>query len=244
MTESRLEPEKRVESQLLQEMKRATPARIGVSRTGTRPLTQTMLELRLDHAQAVDSVYGEVSPGTLAEMGFFSVDTCFGNKEQYLKRPDLGRRLHPEAEKRLLERCKREPQVQIVVSDGLSAASIEANIRDVYPALLDSLRLQGFEWGTTFFVRGGRVGCMDPIGDLLKPECLVLLIGERPGLVTAESMSAYLCYRPRTGRTDSDRLVLSNIHRGGTSPMEAGAHIGTRVRLMLEQKASGVGLDR
>lgn len=231
------------ESKLLQEMKLATPARIGVSRTGTRPLTRTMLELRLDHAMAVDSVYGEVSASTLQKMGFFSVDTCFGNKEQYLKRPDLGRRLNPEGARLLLERCRREPQVQIVVSDGLSAASIEANIRDVYPALLNSLRLQGFEWGTTFFVRGGRVGCMDPIGDILKPECLILLIGERPGLVTAESMSAYMCYRPRTGRTDSDRLVISNIHRGGTSPMEAGAHIGTVVKTMLERKASGVVLN-
>jgi len=231
------------ESKLLQEMKLVTPARIGVSRTGTRPLTKTMLELRLDHAMAVDSVYGEVSAATLAEMGFFSVDTCFGNKEWYLKRPDLGRRLNPEGARLVLERCRREPQVQIVVSDGLSADSIEANIRDVYPALLGSLRLQGFEWGTTFFVRGGRVGCMDHIGDILKPECLILLIGERPGLVTAESMSAYMCYRPRRGRTDSDRLVISNIHRGGTSPMEAGAHIGTVVKTMLERKASGVVLN-
>jgi ethanolamine ammonia-lyase small subunit len=227
---------------LLDEMKHTTPARIGVSRAGTRPLTHTMLQLRLDHAAAVDSVYGTVSEQTLAELGMVTVSSCSTGKEQYLKRPDLGRRLLAEDELVILERCLMKPQVQIVISDGLSAASIEANIRDIYPALLDSFRLYGFDCGTTIFVRGGRVGCMDPIGDLLQPECVVLLIGERPGLVTPESMSAYMCYRPGLGRTDSDRIVISNIHRGGTPPAEAGAHIGSLVKKMLEQQVSGIHL--
>lgn len=228
---------------LLDEMRRATPARIGVSRSGTRPLTSTMLKLRLDHAAAVDSVYGVVKDETLAELGIWSVRSSSSSKEQYLKRPDLGRRLHPDDVRIVLERCQSKPQVQIVLSDGLSAASIEANVRDIYPSLLDALRLQGFDWGTTFFVNGGRVGCMDHIGDLLQPQCLVLLIGERPGLVTPDSMSAYMCYRPGQGRTDSDRMVISNIHRGGTPPVEAGAHIGSLVRKMLEQQVSGINLQ-
>jgi ethanolamine ammonia-lyase small subunit len=225
---------------LLDKLQSSTPARIGVSRCGTRPLTGEMLKLRLDHASAVDSVYGEVSRETLDEMGWFSVDTCAENKDMYLKRPDLGRRLKPESEKELLARCRPSPQVQIVVSDGLSANSIEANIRDIYPALLDSLTLRNIEWGTTFFLRGGRVGCMDHIGELLEPECLVMLIGERPGLVTDQSLSAYMCYKPMKGRTDSDRMVVSNIHKGGTPPMEAGAHIGAMIQSMLRQRSSGI----
>jgi ethanolamine ammonia-lyase small subunit len=227
---------------LLDELKKATPARIGVSRCGTRPPTAEMLRFRLDHASAVDSVYGEVARETLEEMGWFSIDTCAcgEHKDLFLKRPDLGRKLKPESEQELLARCLRSPQVQIVVSDGLSANSIEANIRDIYPSLLDSLRLRGIGWGTTFFLRGGRVGCMDPIGELLQPECLVMLIGERPGLVTDQSMSAYMCYRPRIGKTDSDRMVISNIHMGGTPPIEAGAHIGAMVESMLKQRTSGV----
>lgn len=225
---------------LLDAMKRTTPARIGVSRSGTRPLTSEMLKLRLDHASAVDSVHGEVSKETLLEMGWFSVDTCAEHKDMYLKRPDLGRRLKPESRQELLTRCEPSPQVQIVVSDGLSANSIEANIRDMYPALLDSLRLRQLTWGKTFFVRGGRVGVMDEIGDLLQPECLILLIGERPGLVTDQSLSAYMCYKPGKGKTDSDRMVISNIHRGGTPPMEAGAHIGVLIQSMLEQRTSGI----
>lgn len=224
----------------LEEMKRTTPARIGVSRAGTRPLTATLMELRYDHACAVDSVYGRVSEDTLAEMGWFGVDTCATAKEIYLQRPELGRRLDEAGERKILAECIPAPPVQIVVSDGLSAGSIEANIRDIYPALLDALRLRGIAWGTTFFVRGGRVGCMDHIGELLKPECLVLLIGERPGLVTAESLSAYMGYRPGKGKTDADRIVISNIHKGGTPPAEAGAQIGELVQRMLTERTSGV----
>lgn len=224
----------------LNELKRMTPARVGVWRSGSRPLTSSMLELRLDHACAVDSVYGEVSEETLAEMGWFSIRTQARSKEQYLKQPELGRKLEPAGERLIDSECRKAPQVQIVVSDGLSARSIEANIRDIYPALLDSLQLRSIEWGTTFFVKGGRVGCMDPIGDLLQPECLVLLIGERPGLGTGESLSAYMCYRPGKGKTDADRIVLSNIHKGGTPPAEAGAHIGELVQRMLTERFSGV----
>lgn len=224
----------------IEQLKRWTPARIGVSRSGTRPLTASMLELRLDHASAVDSVYGTVSTGLLEEMGWFSVRTLAVSKDMYLKRPELGRRFPEDTLQLLSSRCIRTPRVQIVVSDGLSAASVEANVRDLYPALLDSLQMRGITPGTTFFVEGGRVGCMDAIGEVLHPECLVLLIGERPGLVTAESMSAYMCYRPRIGRTDADRIVLSNIHRGGTPPAEAGAQIGELVEGILKRQASGV----
>jgi ethanolamine ammonia-lyase small subunit len=226
----------------LEELIASTPARIGVWRAGTRPMTKTMLQLRRDHAAAVDAVYGEVSEALLQEFDLFSVDTQFENTEIYLKRPDLGRIITDQGVKTIKEKCKPKPQVQIVVSDGLSANAIEANLRDVYPALLDSLRSYGLSWGTPFFVKGGRVACMDHIGEILQPEVMVLLIGERPGLVSANSMSAYMCYRPRKGMVESERTVISNIHKGGTPPIEAGAHIGTILNKMLEQKASGVHL--
>lgn len=228
------------ERKKLEKLLSTTPARIGVGRTGTRPLTKTMMTFRSDHAAAVDAVYGEVSQQLLDEFQWFAVDTCYESKEEYLKRPDKGRKISEMGIKKLEELGTFQPQVQIVVSDGLSAASIKENIRDVYPALIDSLKVNDLTYGTTFFVRGGRVGCMNHIGDLLKPEALVLLIGERPGLVSADSMSAYMCYQPRTGKTDSDRMVISNIHRGGTPPVEAGAHIGTIIKKMLDQRVSGV----
>ncbi len=225
------------------ELMNSTPARIGVWRTGTRPLTKTMLGLRIDHAAAVDAVYGEVSEAILREFNLFTVETTHENTEVYLKRPDLGRIITEKGVAKIKESCKMKPQVQVVVSDGLSANAVEANLRDVYPALLDSLRAYGLQTGTPFFVKGGRVACMDHIGEILQPEVLVLLIGERPGLVTANSMSAYMCYRPRKGTVESNRTVISNIHRGGTPPIEAGAHIGTVLKKMLEQQASGVKLS-
>lgn len=223
-------------------LKQYTPARIGVGRTGTRPLTKDFLSFRIDHAAAVDTVYGEVSEDLLKRLNLFSIDTCFETKERYLTRPDQGRILSDEGKAIIMERCIQRPQVQIVVSDGLSANAIEENMMDVYPALLDSMSAYGLKVGTPFFVRGGRVGCMDAIGEVLKPEAFVLLIGERPGLVCAHSLSAYMCYKPRKGTKESNRMVISNIHRRGTPPIEAAAHIGTVISQMLKQKTSGVNL--
>lgn len=226
----------------LEELLAATPARIGVWRAGTRPLTSTMLAFRRDHAAAVDTVYGEVDSRLIRELGFVVVDTRYANIENYLKRPDMGRVLTEESVERIRKQCVSRPQVQIVVSSGLSASAIEANLRDVYPALLDSLKVNGLTPGTPIYVNGGRVKVMDQIGEILQPEALVLLIGERPGLVSASSMSAYMCYKPNKDTVESDRTVISNIHRGGTPPVEAGAHIGAVLKKMLEQKASGVKL--
>lgn len=225
------------------ELLASTPARIGVWRAGTRALTKEVLKFRCDHAAAIDSVYGKVAPALLDEFGLFTVETRFENTENYLKRPDMGRIVTDEGVERIRKSCKTKPQVQVVVSDGLSANAIDANLRDVYPSLMDSLRSHGLTAGTPFFVRGGRVAVMDHIGEVLQPEVLVLLIGERPGLVSSQSMSAYMCYRPRRGTVESDRTVISNIHRGGTPPVEAGAYIGTVLGKMLEQRTSGVNLD-
>jgi ethanolamine ammonia-lyase small subunit len=227
----------------MDELLQSTPGRIGVWRTGTRPLTKEMLKFRCDHAAAVDSIYGEVNQQLLERFNLFTVETHFENTENYLKRPDMGRIITDEGVEKLRRSCRMHPQVQIVISDGLSANAIDANLEDVYPSLLDSLSAYGLSPGTPFFVRGGRVAVMDHVGDILQPEALVLLIGERPGLVSSKSMSAYMCYRPRKGTVESDRTVISNIHQGGTPPLEAGAHIGSIVKSMLEQKTSGVNLD-
>ncbi|MHA6481005.1 ethanolamine ammonia-lyase subunit EutC [Paenibacillus sp. strain BS8-2] len=224
------------------ELRITTGARIDVGRSGTRPITSDMLKLRLDHAAAVDAVYSEVPRRLIEEMGLVFAETQAVDKVQYLKRPDLGRKLTAESAEVLQTRCVHAPQVQIVVSDGLSAAAIEANLKVVYSSLLDALKRLKMEAGTPVFVKYGRVGSMDHIGDLLQPEVLVLLIGERPGLLSANSMSAYMCYRPCSGKMDCNRNVISNIHESGTPPAEAGAMIGTWLRAMLDQRRSGTEL--
>lgn len=229
-------------SESVQAAKKHTPARIGVGRAGTRPKTKTWLKFRLDHAAAVDAVYGEVTEALLQKLNVFQVTTKVTDKEEYITRPDLGRRLSDEAKTLIQSTCKARPTVQIIISNGLSASAIEENVQDVYLALQQSLTNLNIEIGTTFYIDKGRVALMDEIGELLQAEVIVYLIGERPGLVSAESMSAYLCYQPRIGTVEADRMVISNIHKGGIPPLEAGAYLGTVVQKILQYKASGVNL--
>ncbi|MED4017745.1 ethanolamine ammonia-lyase subunit EutC [Sutcliffiella cohnii] len=219
-----------------------TPARIGVGRAGLRPKTETWLKFRYDHAAAVDAVYGDVNDDLLQRLDLFKVNTKVKDKEVYIRRPDYGRKLSEEAKGMLKEKCKHSPTVQIIVSDGLSSKAVEENVEDVYLSLQQALKALQLDVGTPFYVEKGRVALMDDIGELLKPKVVVLLIGERPGLVSAESLSAYLCYEPRHGTIEADRMVISNIHKGGIPPVEAGAYLGTVIEKILKYEASGVNL--
>lgn len=219
-----------------------TPARVDVGRTGCRPRTSTLLKFRFDHAAAVDAVYGEVSQEILDELNLFTVYTKVEEKEVYIRRPDLGRRLSDESKQIIKEKCAFAPTVQIIASNGLSASALNENLSDVYLSLQQSLKNLNIQVGTPFYAHEGRVGLMDDVGEVLEPEVVINLIGERPGLVSAESMSAYICYQPRHGTIESDRMVVSNIHKGGIPPIEAGAYLGTVIERVLKHQASGVNL--
>jgi ethanolamine ammonia-lyase small subunit len=227
---------------LLKDLRKKTPARIAVGRAGSRPKTSTWLKFRFDHAAAVDAVYGEVPQEILDRLGFFQVHSKVADKEEYIRRPDLGRRLSDDSVKMVKEKCKYSPTIQIVASNGLSAKALEVNLEDVYLSLEQSLKNLNIDIGTTFYVDKGRVALMDEIGELLQPDIVIILIGERPGLVSAESLSAYICYKPRIGTIEADRMVVSNIHKGGIPPVEAGAYLGTVIQKILKYGASGVSL--
>lgn len=226
----------------LAELRKKTPARIAVGRAGSRPKTATWLQFRYDHAAAVDAVYGEVPPEILDRLNFFQVHSKVADKEEYIRRPDLGRRLSDDSIRTVNEKCKHAPRVQIVASNGLSAKALEENLEDVYLSLEQSLNNLNIEMGTTFYVDKGRVALMDEIGEMLQPDVVIMLIGERPGLVSAESLSAYICYKPRIGTIEAERMVVSNIHKGGIPPVEAGAYLGTLIQKILKYEASGVSL--
>lgn len=227
---------------MINEMKSKTPSRIGVGRAGNRPRTEDWIKFRFDHAAAVDAVYGEVSSELLDRLNVFSVNTKVSDKNEYIRRPDLGRRLSDEAKQTIEAKCKKTPTVQIVISNGLSAHAVETNVENVYLSLQQSLTNLGIEMGTSFYVDKGRVALMDDIGDVLTPDVVIMLIGERPGLISAESLSAYLCYKPRKGVIEADRMVISNIHQRGMPPVEAGAYIGSVIQKVLKYEASGVSL--
>ena len=232
-----------MDTEMMERMRQMTNARIGAGRAGSRLNTVTMLTLRANHATARDSVFSEVDPALLEEMDLFSVQTRCTDKSNYLTRPDLGRRLSDEGRALLDQKCRKHVQAQVYVSDGLSSKAVEANVRDILPAVLSGLESFGISTGTPFFVKFGRVGVMDEISELLDAEVTCVLLGERPGLSTAESMSAYLAYRATVGMPESRRTVVSNIHRDGINSVEAGAYVAEIIHTMLEKKASGVDLS-
>lgn len=223
-------------------MKRKTNARIGVGKAGARLNTQTMLTLRADHAQARDAVFVDVNPQVLEDLGLFTVQTCCEDKNTYVTRPDLGRTLSKEAVKTLKEKCVMNPDVQIYAADGLSSTAIQVNLPKILPVLMDSLKAKGLTVGTPFFLRFGRVGSQEHVAETLGAKVVCVLIGERPGLATAESMSAYIAYNAYVGMPESKRTVVSNIHKDGTAAVEAGAYVADVIEQILEQKASGVEL--
>lgn len=228
----------------LKVMRKSTPARILLGRAGARPRTNAYLQFQADHAAAVDAVFMDVSEACLAANGLLGVQSMVCDKDEYLMKPELGKKLSREAKKTIDEKIEKGKQVQVIVVDGLSSTSIEANVDDVMPALIQGLKNEGLSVGTPFFIKYGRVGIMDDVAPLVNCEVIVELIGERPGLITAESMSAYMAYRPSEKTVEAERTVISNIHRGGTPPAEAGAHLASVVRKMVDHKVSGVELSQ
>lgn len=224
------------------DMKSYTPARIGVGRCGPRYVTETQLRFRADHSAAQDAVWSYVSEDFLKKTGMFCVDTLCHDKEEYLTRPDRGRIISEEGVRTILEKCKPNPTVQIFIADGLSAAAIDANAYDTMMAIMQGLDAYGIDYGTPFLVRHSRVATEDQVCELLHAKVVCQLVGERPGLCSAESMSAYIAYDAKVGMLETRRTVVSNIHKNGTIPIEAGAHIADIIKLMLEKKVSGTDL--
>lgn len=222
-------------------LKAKTPARIGLGRAGTRYKTATLLRFRADHAAAQDSVFSLVDEVFYRDNGLIFVKTECRDKDEYLTRPDLGRRFDAENQAIIQKHCKGQ-RVLLLIGDGLSSAAIEANALDCAAAIRQGLKSYGIETGPSLFIQFCRVGASDHIGDLTGCELVCLLVGERPGLVTNESMSAYLTYRPHRGISESKRTVVSNIHRQGVPAVEAGAHIASLIDRILKQKASGIDL--
>ena len=223
-------------------MKAKTPARLGSGKAGPRYKTLTMLRFRADHAAAQDAVFSQVPEDFGEKNGMICVQTRCRDKDEYLTRPDMGRTFDEENIGIIRQNVTKTPVVQIVVGDGLSSAAITANALDCLAALQDGLKLRHIESGKPIFVRYCRVGAGDAVGDVTGCELVCVLVGERPGLVTDKSMSAYITYKPRTGVSESSRTVVSNIHAQGTPAVEAGAHIAELIETILKRKVSGVGL--
>ena len=223
-------------------LKERTPARLGAGRAGPRYKTLTMLRFRADHAAAQDAVFSELPEDFGEKNDLVSVQTQCKDKDEYLTRPDKGRCFDAENAAKIKAAIPGNPRVQIVVGDGLSSAAIAANAMDCLYAIRDGLKVRGIDTGKGIFVKYCRVGAGDAVGDITGCELVCVLVGERPGLVTDKSMSAYITYKPHTGVSESSRTVVSNIHAQGTPAVEAGAYVAELIEKILQKKVSGVGL--
>lgn len=225
-----------------------TPARILVGAAGASYRTTTQLELRRDHAAARDAVRREID--LLADLGadaterwrLFLVTSACRDKNEYLLRPDLGRRLSDEARERVAASCPPGADLQVVIGDGLSVAAVATQAAGLLEPLAAAAQERAWSFGQPFVVRYCRVGVMNDVGALLAPRVLVLLIGERPGLRTAESLSAYLAYEPRPGHSDAERNLVCNIHAAGVRSEAAVARIVALAERMRAAGTSGVAV--
>lgn len=234
--------------EIVRRVRARTPARLLVGRAGAAYDTETQMELREAHAAARDAVRAELDlraifgASFLERWGLFEVSTRAGNKDEYLLRPDLGRQFDDASRAEILARCAKDSGLQIAIGDGLSAPAVAAQVPSLIPLLYQGAGARGWSVGQTFVIRHCRVGILNEIGELLGPIVAVLLIGERPGLATAESLSAYMAYRPGRAQTDANRNLISNIHARGLKADEAADRILRLAELMMSARNSGCSL--
>jgi ethanolamine ammonia-lyase small subunit len=232
----------------LEALRLRTPARLIVGRAGASYRTQTQLQLREDHAAAVDAVHAELNLtrdlGTefVDRFGLFEVATAAADKAQFLQRPELGRMLSERARTIIAQKCASGVDLQVAIGDGLSAAAVTSQVPALLPLLEAGANQRGWTFGQPFVIRHCRVGVLNDLGAALDPAVVVLLIGERPGLASAESLSAYMAFRPRPGHTDAQRNLISNIHARGIDPRAAAERILALAEQMMCAQASGVAI--
>jgi ethanolamine ammonia-lyase small subunit len=234
--------------EIVRRIRARTPARLLVGHSGAAYRTATQLDLREAHAAARDAVQAELDlkdafgAAFVTQWGLFEAATQAKSKGEYLLRPDLGRHFNNASRVNLLNRCSSHNQIQMVIGDGLSVPAVKAQVPSLLPLLDKEARERGWTIGQPFVIRYCRVGILNEIGELLNPQVAVLLIGERPGLATIESLSAYMAYQPKQGHSDADRNLISNIHSRGVTPPQAAVRIVNLASMMMDKGTSGCGI--
>jgi len=229
-------------------LRRFTDARIGLGRAGAALPIAEVLKFSMAHAQARDAVttpldWAPIESG-LADLGLKTVriESAAGDRDTYLRRPDLGRRLSAASRQRLAGLAGDTPDLLIVIADGLSSTGVAANALPMIAALLPLAKKSGWRLAPVLLADQGRVALGDDAGELIGARAVLVLIGERPGLSSPDSLGAYLTWAPRAGRKDGERNCISNIRRGGLSADEAAFKAHWLLREAMKRQLSGVGL--
>lgn len=230
------------------QLARLTPARVALGRAGASLPTRELLAFALAHATARDAVHQPLDTGQMqravSELGFATclVESAASSREIYLRRPDLGRRLS-DASRTLLKAAPSTPcDLAIVVADGLSAAAVDAQAVPLLAAFQPWIARAGWRVSTVAIAREARVALGDEIGELLRAQAVAVLIGERPGLSSPDSLGVYLTFAPRVGRTDAERNCISNIRGEGLSYEVAAFKLAWLLGEALTRRLSGVSL--
>lgn len=234
-----------------QQLRSLTPARIALGRAGTSLPTNALLDFQYAHAQARDAVHLAFDhPGlsaALAERGRASLvlHSAASDRDTYLKRPDLGRRLDAASARQLRDFAQAHPggvDLAVVVADGLSALAVHRHTLPFLARMEELARLEGWSLSPVVLVEQARVAIADEIGELLGARMVVILIGERPGLSSPDSLGLYFTYAPRVGLTDAYRNCISNVRLEGLSYGMAAHRLLYLMREACHRKLSGVNL--
>jgi ethanolamine ammonia-lyase small subunit len=244
----KIEPGQSLKDDPLSLLKEFTAARIGIGRTGASiPLKQSLV-FKLAHAHARDAVYSELDVDKLSvdlkqfDLPVLQLHSQAAYREQYLQRPDLGRQLNEEFIGQLNDHTVKGIDIVIIIADGLSAAAVNSNAVSLLKILIPQLQFAGLKLAPVCLVKQGRVAIADDIGTHLNARLSLMLIGERPGLSSADSMGAYLTFNPRPGLTDESRNCISNIRPHGLTFKPAAKKIFYLIQEAFRRKLSGVGL--
>ncbi|TDB63982.1 ethanolamine ammonia-lyase subunit EutC [Arundinibacter roseus] len=229
-------------------LRQFTPARLALGRSGHSIPTRQLLEFNLDHARARDAVYSifdqewiKYQVSTLGLSALF-LQSQARDRREFLLRPDLGRRLNEPSRQHLKEQVMPPNELSIVVADGLSASAVNAHAPQIIGLLVPQMKALGWQMAPVGVVSQARVAVADEIGFYQQSEMVLILIGERPGLTSPDSMGAYLTYRPKPGLTDESRNCISNIRPDGLSYERATEKIVYLLTEMKKNQLSGVGL--
>jgi ethanolamine ammonia-lyase small subunit len=225
-----------------------TPARVALGRTGASLATRDLLDFQRCHALARDAVHARLETaalartlGTIAGGSMFRLHSAAADRATYLQRPDLGRRLDDSSRKLLAERARPgTAELALIIADGLSALAVERHAAPLIEELL--AQLHGWKLGPICVVEQGRVAIGDEIGLSLGAQIAVLLIGERPGLSSPDSLGVYITWQPRPGRTDAERNCISNIRAEGLSYEQAAAQIEAILSAARREQRTGIAL--
>ena len=233
-----------------------TTALLGIGHVGTRYATDVVLQFQAELAVAHSAVAAELPEEWAAQHGFLPLQSQATSHREFLLRPDLGRRLHPDSLARLRKDAQRGPQnganertlgagpdVQLILADGLSAIACMGSGEQLFAATKAACAARGLSVGTPVCAKFARVWLQDEIGAEVGAKVAIILLGERPGLGTGDGLSAYAVYGPKIGNTDGERNMMSNLHARGIAPEEAAPRLAALAAAMIAQGVSGVKLD-